>query len=385
MALHSLLGSPVVAVGLLSAVAFVVFRTLGAVVGDGDGAIRRIRRLARIGLPVAFGVAFVVLIVVDLLDLVDAGLRTIDPSLVGSSIDSVVSLLVIGTACALVVTSAYLGLWSTISRVRETPMDAPTAARRIFRYVMVLVVSFVVLFETAALATNGGAWLVGVAIAAGVVVLVAAQPHIVRLQHPTREPTNGERERLDSLEAIDLHYTGVTVSELADAETAWLGLLGLPGRRHLHVTDYLLDQCDDDELRALLATNAGHAGRHWQEWRLVAVLVGVVAIVAGLLRWPDLSGTAALLAVLAGLTALIVGNWWGRRIVFRADEAAAEAVGPETVANALQRYADLNDADYEWNRLVGTLRMQPSLPERLERLNGEPMGSESVMEDERPV
>lgn len=312
MARTDLLVPPAAALLFTALLVYGTFRALGAFVGDGDSALSRVRKLVRVGLPIAFVVAFAVLRAAGLPALVDTTLRAISPVLVDSRIDWTVTQLTTGTAGVLVVVVGYLGLWPAVMRARTVKMAARTAAWQLFRYGTVLVVLFVVLYQVATMVAAGGLWVAGLAAVPGVVGLLAAGPYLVRLLHPTREPTDDEAERLARLAGdVDADYTAVHVSKLADAETAWLDVRGLPGHRHLHVSDYLLEAVSDDELRALLATASERVSRHWLEWRLVVTVVGVLAIAAGSLGWTGL-GRGNWLVVFSGLAIIVLGGWWGR-------------------------------------------------------------------------
>ncbi len=385
MSLHSLVGPPVVALVATAALAYGGFRTLGALVGDGDGALSRVRKFVWVGLPVTVAVAFAVLSLAGLPDLVDAVLESVAPSLVGSRVDWVASQLATGTGCVLVAIAGYLGLWPAITRARDVEMAAATAARRMLRYGFVLVACVVLGLQGVLAATSGPWWVAVVAVVVGMAGLVAVSPYAVRLSHPTRAPTAAERERVDSLAAdVDAAFETVHVSELADAGTAWIDARGLPTRRHLHVTDYLLDELDDEELRALLASTAERSRRYFLTARLAPLAV-VLAAAAALLAVRTLRYWPIALLLVAG--AVVVGLLVSRRIVFAADAAVAERVGTDAFAAALRRYADLNDADYDYGRIAGFFLGAPPLPRRFAALGvADPdrtRPTEPAVEDER--
>lgn len=380
MAGHALVGPPAVALGACGAVAFGVFRALGAVAGTGEAGLRRVRTLVRVGLPAAFGVAFLALSVAGLPRAVDAGLRAVDPSLVGSSVDWAVSQVATGTASALVTAAAYLGAHPAAADARGADVSAATAAGRILRYTAGIVVAVVVLVQGFRAVAAGPAWGLAVLPLVGTPVLSAASGYLVRALHPTRAPTAAERERIEGLAAeAGAAVDGVVVSELADAKTAWLDVRGLPGRRRLFVTDYLLRAADDDAVRALLAARSERAARYWLEVRVAPLLALAAGLVATAARRPDAAVAVSGGVLVAGACGLVASGVVGRRIVFRADAAAAEAVGAGTLAAALERYADLNDADYEWGPARALLKGEPSLPDRLAALSELRRSAESAV------
>jgi len=72
--------------------------------------------------------------------------------------------------------------------------------------------------------------------------------------------------------------------------------------------------------------------------------------------WPGVSAAGA------------AGLWWTRRVVYRADDAAADLTDAETVVAVLERIGDLHDLSAERGRLSRLLRARPSLGNRIDRL-----------------
>lgn len=369
MALHTLLGPPVVAVCLTSAAAFGVFRVLGSFVADDESDVGPVRRSVRFGLPVTFLVAYLVLGAAGTSALVDAVLGWIAPSLPGSRLDWTASQVLRGTGSAVVAVAGYVGLYPAVLRVRNVEMTTATAARRLFRYVVVLVVFVVVASQSVFIVATGPWWLTAAAVVVGMVGFLGLSPSIVRLVHPTRAPTTHERERISALAAdVDAAFHAVHVLELADAETAWIDVQGFPGRRHLFVSDYLLEQFDDEELRALLASAGERSRRYLFEVRLVPLFV-VLGVVAGLFAASELRFWPV--AVLVAVVAVGLSLFGSRRIVFATDAAVAERVGTDVFVGALRRFADLNDADYKYGWLGSFFAGAPSLPRRLGSLGAD--------------
>lgn len=210
------------------------------------------------------------------------------------------------------------------------------------------------------------------ALFAVVAIAHAGAPLIVRLVQPTRRPTAAERDRLDRLcQTAGLDVRSVVVLETTDAKTAVALVRGLPGLRSLLVSDYLLEEVDDETLAASLAAQAGRARLGHLELRVGAVAGGGVVPVALLLG--DL--TVPLVAdglVALGVAALAVAAlWFGRRLVYRADEYAADRTSPDAVIAALERHADLNDAPTDWGLRRSLTAMEPPIDDRIARFRAD--------------
>ena len=268
------------------------------------------------------------------------------------------------TVCAVVVVlAAYLGFVPAIRRTREVELGYATAAVRLGRWLTV----------AGLLAATVAAGLVSVSLtpvtAAGVVlvlvaVLYVASPWLVALTQSVRTPTDAERARLDRL-CTRAGATGyrLRVLDRSDEQAATAFVRGPPGARHLYVTDYLLAELDDDAVAATLAVTVANE-RH------TAYRLGVVGV-----------GGAGLLAAIAGgypvgalgllVVAPLLAYGFGRRLVFRADDRAAARVGSRTVADSLDRTADLHDASLDAGLLARVGSLRPSLGQRIDRLRDE--------------
>ncbi|WP_459193407.1 M48 family metalloprotease [Halosimplex sp. J119] len=368
-------GDAVASLGALAAVSLVAALALFAYsrryrdAADTTAALTRIRRALRLGLPLVYVLALVAMVLMGWLDAVDAAFGALfgGESTVGGALT-----LVAGLAAPLVaVVAGYFGAFPAIRELRSVEASAATVAARLARYAggMVGVLAVVVVgmsFLGEGLATSAGFF--GV-IGALLIAVWAGSSWLIRLSQSTRAPSDAERERLDRLCAdAGLDPRNVRVLEVADAKQAFAVVRGLPGRRHLFVTDYLLNEFDDDRLRAYLALQAGRARVMHLEARL-AVVVGTFALaaglVAGVLSVPGVDdGVAALGVLVAGA----VGLWAGTRLVYRADAYAAARTSRDAVEATIQRFADLNDAPMEWGRIATLRQMEPSLNRRIERL-----------------
>ncbi|GAB6879760.1 hypothetical protein JCM17823_20340 [Halorubrum gandharaense] len=179
-----------------------------------------------------------------------------------------------------------------------------------------------------------------------------------------RDPTDAERAQLEEWGTT----TGLDVERVAVVETTGeasvdVAVRGLPRRRVLFVTDYVLDEMDDDAALGLLAAEAGRVDTYYGEFRAVAVGV-VLAMLAAIVtaQVPFDSGFLALIAV--GVTAF----WAGRRVQYEADDRAADAVGADRVADAFEHVAELRGVEPETGDWSTWFEVQPPLGDRIAAL-----------------
>jgi len=181
---------------------------------------------------------------------------------------------------------------------------------------------------------------------------------------PTREPTAAERARIDAARERaeadpDRTYVGEPVGEASVDVRA----LGVPGYRVLVVTDYVLGELDDATVAGLLAAETGRVRTLFAEYRTVAIAAVVGILSATFVRLiPFEPGFVALGG--AALAAFAVG----RRLQFRADALAADAVGAAAVADAFETVADVRGIEPETSTWRTLFEVQPPLGDRIARL-----------------
>ncbi|WP_123535115.1 M48 family metalloprotease [Halosimplex salinum] len=357
------------AASVVGALAFSLYGRYLLRADDRRAALSRLRRALRVGLTVVYAVTVVGMLVSDWATVVAAA---IDPVLGAATQvgDAVTLTLTIATPLVAVFAS-YFGAFPAAQALRETDVSAVAAAARLARYAAGMTLLFVVLVVALDGLRDSPAVAFPFFALVGAVVLAVwvASPWLVRVLQSTRSPTAAERDRLDRLrEDVELNVRGVRVLETADAKQAFAFARGVPGRRHLFVSDYLLAELDDDRLRAYLALKAGRLETRHLEARL-AVVAGalsiLVALFTGSVSVPGVGAGAAALVVVA---AAAVALWAGQRLVYRADAAAVQRTSRDAVEAAIRRYADLNDAPLERGRVAALRRMEPSLSDRIDRL-----------------
>ncbi|MFC4245778.1 hypothetical protein ACFOZ7_01960 [Natribaculum luteum] len=339
--------------------------------GDRTRALARLRLALKVGLPVTYVLAVITMTATGWLEVVDAVVAWVPlgETIVGNVLALV---LLLGTP-ALAVVVAYLGALPVVVDLRNLTVSPTRVVLLLARSVAGLVALFVVLLLALGavvdplLATLPAGVVVLVASVGMVVSLLWATPLVVRLLQPTRRPDDDERERIAALlERTGLDGVGVRILRASDANHAFAVLRGLPlPRRHLFVTDYLLECADDDRLRALLALQAGRARTFHLESRLTITIGLVLGVVAPTLE--SLPGRSWLVSVAAGIVGL-VALWQGRRLVYRGDAYAASRVGTDAVVDALEWQCAINDRPLTWSRRQEIVRMEPSPARRIGRL-----------------
>ncbi|WP_135805861.1 M48 family metalloprotease [Halorussus marinus] len=368
---------PLAAVAAVSVASFAALRLVAwwATKAPPKRAMARIRRALAVGLPATGLAALFAALATDALELTDTVIRAASPFLAASPIGAVLTWVPTLAGVVVAVVAGYLGAFPSVRALRDAELSAAAAALGLGRWLAVflgLVVAAVgslSLLPPGLLRATGP--LLGVLVAA-IAVLLAAQPRLVGLFRSTRAPTDAERDRLDRLaDRVGLSPRSVAIMELDGDPTATAMLAGLPGRRHLLVTDYLLDRFDDDVVAAVLASRAGRARRYYREYKLLVVLIGagvaIGALSGDVSALADL-GTLPFVGLYVGLLVALAAV--GKRLVFAADDDAVDRVGAETYAEALEAIADEHRLSYESGRLAALVAMRPPLGDRLDRLWG---------------
>ena len=204
-------------------------------------------------------------------------------------------------------------------------------------------------------------------VSVGVVAFLAVEvgPLIVNDRfRELREPTDPERAALDALrEAAGLDVDRVAIVETSGSESVDVAVRGPPRRRVLFVTDYVLDELDEDVAIGLLAAESGRVDAYYGEFRAVAV-AAVVGLLAAIVTTvvPFGSGFTAVIAV--GLASF----WVGRRVQYAADQRAADVAGGARVADAFEHVAALRGVEPETGDWSTWFEVQPPLGDRIAAL-----------------
>lgn len=370
-------------VAALALVPFVGFRLYARRVESMDESIEeRLHRLDRLQQVGGFVLPTVAIVGIFWLDIPDrlADLVWSGPEPLGIDVlELAVTFVVLVVIAALPYVSMVVGTYPTVRSLRETAASTTRVARRaLLGFVMVgAIVAIAVGGMLAAIAVVGSSLpvLVG-ALAVMVFVTFGLTPYLTLL-FQDRVPLDGQRrDRVDRL-CLDLGYTPRAryLLEGESTKTANAMVAGtVPGFRYVFLTDYLLEECDDDQLQAILAHEFGHvAGRHlWQRGVLTVAVFG-----GGIVAWQLLGlgifeerfgfvGFFLPFMVLYVLYhVLFLGGlaYWQE---FRADAYAARAVGPRATAGALETLAESNDTRRRSGLLYALATHHPPIGDRID-------------------
>ena len=214
---------------------------------------------------------------------------------------------------------------------------------------------------------DAGGLLLPLVVGAAVVVQYAVSPYIVRRRLDTRPPTDAEADRLARLcDRAGMDPASVRVVSLG-GDVVWTYLRGLPGRRHLFVSEHCLDM-SDERLGGHLAIEAAKARLYRSErWLGLMTIWGVAgAFALSPPAWvAELDAYATGLGVMIACMALM---WRSRRVVYRADADAAARTSPAAVIDALESLIADDNHQSDTGRLQQLAEAEPSHEQRLARL-----------------
>lgn len=352
----SLLGS-LTALLVVSVLVYAVARLYGSAVHGSESALTRLKRALRIGLVVVGVVALVAFV----------GAGGVD-AFGDRAVGDLLSLVAMAVAVFVADGALYLGLFPAVRAARDIDAGTAWAAARFGRWFAAFLALIVAVVYGVGHADISGTW-GALALAVGLIAVVyGGSALVVRLAQPTRKPTDGERGRLAAA-CERANFDPRSVRVVDSDEARWAGVLvrGPRGYRTLFVGSRLLDAYGDDALAVQVVSAATRANRGYHEARFGSLLTLLVALLVELFVLGP--GVAGLTALLAGIAAATVLLWYGGRIVYAADRAAAAATSPGTVAETYRAVAA--DADQSLDaggRIRNFLRMRPALRRRLARL-----------------
>lgn len=148
------------------------------------------------------------------------------------------------------------------------------------------------------------------------------------------------------------------------SERAYAAVRGPPGQQALFVTDYLLDELDDDAAAALLAASATRP--HVLQQPVLLLGLGSLAAVTLFVVLGGVSGalwTSVLVAVLVGIVTVAAVS---RRLSYRADDIAVDRVSADALRRALTAVRETQGSATA-GRVKRVFRTTPTLDQRLAR------------------
>ena len=268
-------------------------------------------------------------------------------------------------AAGVVGLTAYAPTVRGVRSVRDIDLSTGRALVRMGRYVLGLSVFATVI--TAPLETGLSPVVLLAVVAALVVAVQVAAPWIIPLVRSTRTPEESTETTLTRLrERAGLTVRDVRILDTDREGTVDVTVRGAPGYRRLFVTSTFLDALDDETATALLAVQAGR-----QNARVLARVVAglVLALVPLFVALADIGPLWPLVGVSLGL--VVLSLWATRRGVRAADDYAADRVGPDAVADALERYAAVHEMEPSRRRFANPFSKSPPLGNRIDRLRAQ--------------
>lgn len=202
-----------------------------------------------------------------------------------------------------------------------------------------------------------------VGIASAYVVYTATEPWLFERVNDTRALSPDERERLNGISDRDVPVRVVDASDAKEAQGFAIGFV--PGFRRVYLTDYLLEELPDAEVRAVTEHEFGHLRRGHLVLRnsLSALLLagGGMAIAYAS---TDVFLVAAVAAVPCWLMLAAVCRW----TEYDADRIAADCEGGAAMSGALDAIAERNLLPRQQNLVDALVSKHPSVEKRTARL-----------------
>ena len=366
---------------------FVAFRAYARRVASREEPVEdRLHRLNRVRQVGGFVLPVLAVIGLHLLDLIGRTTAAVGsgPEPFGIAVLEFAIVMVVSFGLVAVpLVSMALGTYPTVRSLRDTSASPWRVAKGVLAAIAIVAVTVAVAVGglLAVMSTVGSSLPILLATFGAIIAAsYGLSPYLIALFRD-RVPLEGaDRERVERL-CADLGYRprGLYLLEGESTKTANALVAGtIPGLRYVFLTDYLLSECDDDELRAILAHEFGHvAGRHlWQRGILTTVVFGAWIAGAEFLpfgaleeRFGFLGFFLPFMALFAVYHVVLLGGL-ARWQEFRADAYAARAAGREATLAALETLADANDARREAGLLYSLATHHPPIADRLESVRG---------------
>ncbi|RKD95361.1 M48 family metalloprotease [Halopiger aswanensis] len=362
---------------------FAAFRAYARRVAATDAPVEdRLHRLQRVQQVAGFVLPIVAMIGLHLLEVIDRTTAVLPPGPDPFGLGLIhFAAIMLGTfgLVAVPLVSMALGTYPTVRSLRDTEASSWRVVKGVLAALAIVGVSITIsIVGILAVISSFGSSLPVLLAAFGAIVAASygLSPYLIAL-FQDRVPIEGaERERVDRLcSELDYRPHELYLLEGESTKTANALVAGtIPGFRYVFLTDYLLSECDDDELQAILAHEFGHiAGRHlWQRGLLTVAVFGLWiagADVIGIGALEEQFGFLGFFLPFMGLYALyhvvLLGGlaYWQE---FRADAYAARRAGVEATADALEVLASANDMRRESGLLYALATHHPPIADRID-------------------
>jgi len=370
----------------VSVVSFIVFRTYARRVQTGEGAVEeRLHRLQRAQQVGFFVLPVSVLALVLWFDLVDrtlSGVEAVVPGLLSIGVLAPgMDMLIFFIFIAVPIAAGIAGSYPSIQAMRDTEASSLQVTRQTLLMVFLTFLTVILVIEgVQAIATVIGsstpALIASLAVVVG--ILYGVFPYLM-LPFVDRVALSGDRrDRVERLcDDVGFAPRNLFLLEGESTKTANAMITGsLPGFRSVMLTDHLLAEFSDEELRAILAHEYGHvASRHlWESAGATVVTFGLgIALYEplGVRALADthggIVGAGSFLALFVVYYVLVLGVL-GYRHEFQADAFAANVAGSEATTAALDRLAETNDMRRDVELIYALATHHPPIGSRIERI-----------------
>ncbi|WP_415381506.1 M48 family metalloprotease [Halosimplex sp. TS25] len=215
----------------------------------------------------------------------------------------------------------------------------------------------------------------GVVVASLLAVDQFLRPLAVRAFNDTSAVTGEAGDELTEFcDRQDVSVRGIRLLDTDDARHADALAVGFAGYYWLFLTDDLLAAFDAEEIRALVAHELGHV-RHRHLYKQALFTLGYWAIAFTVV----VGASLGLWAFVAVAWAYRLGlQWFARHQEYQADEYAATATSPDTLAEALDRVGSVNFAWRNGGIAHDYGAYPPPIDDRIARLREDNESAEEV-------
>jgi heat shock protein HtpX len=179
--------------------------------------------------------------------------------------------------------------------------------------------------------------------------LYAGAPLFARFLAPYETACPEKSARVAQLSRDIPHLPPVFVYDHPDQNAMAVGIL--PRWSHIYVTSALVDQLDDNALRATLAHEQTHTQEHHILWNMIYACVFALSV--KLVAWRPLF-----------LTGFLVFLTLRRWMEYRADAGAARITSPTAVLSMLEAFERMQPTR-RFHRFVAWLTAYPTTPMRI--------------------
>lgn len=194
-------------------------------------------------------------------------------------------------------------------------------------------------------------------------VYTACSPWLFERLSDTRPLSPEERDRLGAIAERPVPIRVVVAGDTNEARGVAVGIV--PGYRRVYLTDGLLDELPDEQVKAIAEHEFAHFD--WRHYVPRKILSGLLVVGAALVI-AEASVEGLLLAAALGIPYWLVLAAVARWTEYEADRAAADGQSAAAMAGALDALAEHNLLPREHDFVGGLLSRYPSIDRRTAKL-----------------